>query len=498
MFSEIKFKENYHLEIATSKINILEFNKYLTESLKDDCKTIDDYILNLKIINIINTIKINYKELKDIENIDLITLENIRNFKDSKLLNILMIFIKKNINQIIKISNKKIIVGTLGIIIKSKKIEDSVIQTLINSINTNEDQYIFIEKFKVFKSKIKNENLKKLFRDKVIFPIYFDNLYKIKNKLEVLDSYNADINFKERFDIEIIKLIQSEKYDSLDIWDKKNILENFLENKKYLTINLTIFIEKNLQLIEELFNKHLKEYGQSIKFEITIDEYIAKVKDVLEFRELFLYIDSYILKRKYISNYDRMASEQNSSLIDFVCGRNNLEYTEAFAMEMEMTIMERALIINYLIVNYKEKFWSEFKCLYTDVLKILEFNEEKNFIKNLKIGLLDHDGTCRKILGEIEWLLRYIYVQKKYQTNISNFKSLNISLNTILEKENLDGIFLPGEIKCLRYILIESSGFNYRNSTSHNNRIEELNEKDELYLISVFIFILIKVDYMYI
>lgn len=487
---------NYMYEIKEGYISDELIDYFKKENF--EIKNIDDYINLIKIKLISETVKDNYRNLEQelgYDGFNKFVILNDNGFIRN--INCLLIkYVDKNLKNIFDTEDSVLKSRSLDLICENKISKENLEYIIDNLVSEN--QVLFLQKHKEFFSLIGkvDKKLKDSFIEKIFVPVY---IFKIEIQLDIFNNYkNSKKDIKEIFEKEIRRTLECDEFKELDIFMRKTIIEKIL-NHKDISKDTKIFIEEGLKTLNTEFKKEIREKGVLFKEEVNFDDYLSDIKKVDNFREKLFFIDYHFYEVGIFSYYEVMPNIEKDSIEKLLFNSsNNINYSRKFSQSMEKNKIKKFLIINYLIVKYEDLFWNELKFLYKDVLLIMSKSENNLFVDELKkLYSIELFKDCSvKIVGEIELLLRQIYFVEKYESSISGSEYVHVGLNDILSDKSLCNIFSEKELKCLRYILIEKEGFNYRNSLAHNNDNSlEQTKIITLFLLSVFIFILITVDH---
>lgn len=488
------YHENYILELKDQL-----YHKEIYDFFKNGCFGIsneDEFINLIKINLIISTVKNNLEIIESYIDNNVLTL--ILSFgekkNNKKITKELKKYIDLNLHEILNGDNIYLKYKTLDLICEIGTTKENF-EYIVNDF-IDENQLIFLQKHKEFYEAIGKyyKEFKDIFIEKLFSEIY---IHKLEYQINVLASYQEKHKeVKHKFEKKLIEIASSETLKYTDIVLKKNFFHTILHNK-IISKKTKIYIEYYFKYIDLEFENELLTRGLNNKIEINIEHYIKRIENIKQIRKKMLFIDYYWDHDDLISDFYLISNIEKSpfeilkkNLI------NNTDYNSNFINRMKYKKIENSLIVNYLINKYKDLFWIELEQLYKDVLKNLHICENNEVIKPLKdiFNLEFYRECCLIMVTEIERLIRALYILKKFGVNMSHSNYVFLSLNEILKKNIFDNLFLDGDIKCLKYILIESDGFNYRNSIAHNTN-NKLNIEDVNYLISIFIFILVSVEY---
>ncbi|MGY5268778.1 hypothetical protein [Paraclostridium bifermentans] len=455
---------------------------------------LSDFIDLIKIKIAILTVKNHFNELKNyLDEKDLNLVLSFSNPNNSwKISTQFENYIESNIEEILHTQEGCLIERTLDLICEYGTSRYNF-EYIINTFMV-EHQVFLIKKHKEFYRTLgKNySNLKITFVENLLIPI---NIYHLDLQLKILNNYKGTFkDLQPKFEKNLLELLKSDTFTSMSIWNRKNIMN----------IIFISDIRNDIKLALEPLNKEInneleievKKNGRFKKQKIDMSYYINLVENIDNMRDKMFFIDYHIQNKDVISTYSYIPTVKNAFQDLFSNLNNNTNYSNTFVMLMNHFRVTRYCTINYLIYTYKDLFWLELNKLYNDVLKVLNLNKTSNFsIGFQKLFSMEfYEECCSKVVREIEFLLRCMYIHENHGVNITGSKYVNIGLSEILSKPIFYGLITEEDIKCLRYILIDSGGFNYRNSISHNN-IDSINKHDALYLLSVFIFLLISIDY---
>lgn len=494
MFENFKLYEDDYIDKIKNANN---FNIVL-EILKNEkfqINSLSDFVDLIKIKIAISTVNKHFNELKNyLDEKDLNLVLSFSNPNNSwKISTQLKNYIENNIKEILNEQEGVLIERTLDLICEygtSRYNFEYIINTFML-----EHQAFLIKKHKDFYRTLgKNySDLKITFVENLLRPI---NICHLDLQLDILNNYKGIFkDLQLTFEKNLLELLKSETFTIMSIWDRKRIMNILFRS------NIRNEIKLALEPLNNEINNELeievKKNGRVKEHKIDISYYIDLVRNIDNIRDKMFFIDYHIQNKDVISTYSYIPTVKNSFQDLFSNLNNNTNYSNTFVLLMDHFRLERYCNINYLIHTYKDLFWLELNKLYNDVLKFLNLNKTSNFSNEFQklFSIEFYEECCSKVVREIEFLLRCMYIHENHGVNISGSKYVNIGLSEILAKPVFYGLITEEDIKCLRYILIDSGGFNYRNSISHNN-IDSLNLCDALYLLSVFIFLLVSVDYL--
>lgn len=492
--------ENFHIFIddytyeLKNEANLNHIVKYFKNN-NFKINNLEDFINLIKITIIISTVQSNSSDLKEIfneEDLNLILSYGLPK-NEWKISTQITTYINENLIEILETEDSVLIERTLDLICKYSTSKDNFEYIVNNFMSKN--QVYFFKHQNFYKALGKNsKNLKGVFIENLFLPI---SIYHLKYQLDILDNYkNTYPEIRKKFENSLLELLQSNSFKNENIFLKKQIINIIF--KSNIDSDIKINLDSLYKSIDLDLNEEVKKNGISTKENIDIYYYIDLISDMENIRDKMFFVDYFFEENKLFSIYSYISTIEDSTFSRlFTNLSNNTTHSNMFVNLMNRFVIDKYLKINFLIYEYKDLFWDELENLYNDVLKILNINEHRNFVKTLKAlsSIELYEECCSKTVREIEYLLRCMYINKEFKVPISGSKHVFIGLNDILSKNPFSNLFSDEDIKCLKYILIEDTGFNYRNAISHNN-IDSLNICDSLYLLSVFIFLLVSVDYL--
>lgn len=485
--------DNYIYEL-NNEPNLNEIIDYFkNESF--EINSLSDFTNSIKIMILISTVQENLEDLKENLNEDYLNLIFSYGLPENewKISTKIKAYINKNLKEIFKTEDGVLIERTLDLICKYGTTIDNF-EYIVNDFMNTHQVYFFKQKefYTVISKNCKT--LKKIYVEKLLMPI---DPYHLSYQLLFLDNYKGNYpEIKIKFEQSLLDFLQSNKFKTENILLKKQIINIIF--KSNISTDVKLNLETLYKSIELDLKKEVKNNGKSTIISGDISYYINLVEGVEDIRDKMFYLDYHWIENKLISTYSYISTIKEPIFYNLISNlSNNTNHSNSFVNLMNLLRIDSSYKVNYLLCEFKDLFWEELEQLYKDVLNILDINEHRNFVKDLKklFSIELYEVCCSKIVREIEYLLRCIYINKKFGVNISGSKHVFIGLSDIFSEKTFSNLFSEEDIKCLKYILIEDTGFNYRNSICHNN-IDILEIYDALYLLSIFIFLLVSVDYL--
>ena len=348
-----------------------------------------------------------------------------------------------------------------------------------------------------------DKNLEHSFVEKLLFPI--NVLGALKYQLEICKLVqNSHSDLADKFETELIEILNSKLPNSLNALDKEFILNQVLESgclthKNEIIVNsLLEILKKQLQCEFLQNNMHCVVREEKISSE----QYIENIKYIDNFRDkMFMLVFEHGISWLHVMMFET----ETSSIFDFMTYNSIINNKYKNSILMRISKVKSQLLVNTaaLITNFKNEFWSELNNLVEDIEKLTQISV---FLRD---DLSDIKFLCENkkwfaastyLSQIIERLLRELFFKLEYGI-VGFLKNSNYTLKVLLrddeDKNPLMRLFSKEEISALSYFLNDrDNGENIRNKLAHYIVDKsKVSENETLFLFDILLFILLKLDY---
>lgn len=347
-----------------------------------------------------------------------------------------------------------------------------------------------------------DKNLEHRFVEKLLFPI--NVLGTLKYQLDICKSVqNSHSDLANKFETELIEILNSKLPNNLNVFDKKFILNQVLESE-CLTPKNEMIVNSLLDRTEQLKYEFLKDNMNGIVLEekISSDQYIENIKDIDNFRDkMFALVFEYGISWFHVM----MVESETSSIFDSMTYNSIINNKYKNSILMRISKIKSQLLVNTaaLMTNFKSEFWSELNNLVEDIEKLTQISVFlKDDLSDVKFLYENKKwfAASTYLSQIIERLLRELFFKLEYGI-VGFLKNSNYTLKVLLkedeDKNPLMRLFTKEEIKALGYFLNDrDNGENIRNELAHYIVDKsKVSENQILILFDILLFILLKIDY---
>lgn len=347
-----------------------------------------------------------------------------------------------------------------------------------------------------------DKNLEHRFVEKLLFPI--NVLGSLRYQLDICKLVqNNHSDLADKFQTELIEILNSKLPNNLNVFDKKFILNQVLESG-CLTPKNEMIVNSLLDRTEQLKYGFLKNNMNGIVREekISSDQYIENIKDIDNFRDkMFALVFEYGISWFHVM----MVESETSSIFDFITYNSIINNKYKNSILMRISKIKSQLLVNTvaLITNFKNEFWSELNNLVDDIEKLTQISVFlKDDLSDVKFLYENKKwfAASTYLSQIIERLLRELFFKLEYGI-VGFLKNSNYTLKVLLkedeDKNPLMRLFTKEEISALSYFLNDrDNGENIRNELAHYIIDKsKVSENQILILFDILLFILLKLDY---
>ena len=347
-----------------------------------------------------------------------------------------------------------------------------------------------------------DKNLEHRFVEKLLFPI--NVLGTLKYQLDICKSVqNSHSDLANKFETELIEILNSKLPNNLNVFDKKFILNQVLESE-CLTPKNEMIVNSLLDRTEQLKYEFLKDNMNGIVLEekISSDQYIENIKDIDNFRDkMFALVFEYGISWFHVM----MVESETSSIFDSMTYNSIINNKYKNSILMRISKIKSQLLVNTaaLMTNFKSEFWSELNNLVEDIEKLTQISVFlKDDLSDVKFLYENKKwfAASTYLSQIIERLLRELFFKLEYGI-VGFLKNSNYTLKVLLkedeDKNPLMRLFSKEEISALSYFLNDrDNGENIRNELAHYIVDKsKVSENQILILFDILLFILLKIDY---
>ena len=314
---------------------------------------------------------------------------------------------------------------------------------------------------------------------------------------------NNHSDLADKFQTELIEILNSKLPNNLNVFDKRFILNQVLESG-CLTPKNEMIVNSLLDRTEQLKYEFLKNNMNGIVREekISSDQYIENIKDIDNFRDkMFALVFEYGISWFHVM----MVESKTSSIFDSMTYNSIIKNKYKNSILMRISKIKSQLLVNTaaLITNFKGEFWSELNNLVDDIEKLTQISVFlKDDLSDVKF-LYENEkwfAASTYLSQIIERLLRELFFKLEYGI-VGFLKNSNYTLKVLLkedeDKNPLMRLFTKEEINALGYFLNDrDNGENIRNELAHYIVDKsKVSENEILILFDILLFILLKLEY---